>query len=98
MGKIYETFGKDARVMTRELLEAIDAVTLVDKHSKVALKPNLVLASTADQGAVTHPGVLAGCIEYFFEHGVKDVCVIESSWVGDRCTWFGAYSEEINST
>ena len=84
MGKIYETFGDNAHEMTMELLEAIDAASMVDKRTRVALKPNLVLASRAEDGAVTHPGVLSGCIEYFFAHGVKDVSVIESSWVGDK--------------
>ncbi|MDO4538705.1 MAG: DUF362 domain-containing protein, partial [Coriobacteriales bacterium] len=34
--------------------------------------------------AVTHPGVLSGCIEYFQAHGVRNISVIESSWVGDK--------------
>lgn len=28
-------------------------------------------------------GVLSGCVEYFREHGVSDVCIMESSWVGE---------------
>ena len=48
----------------------------------MALKPNLVVAGTPDDGAVTHPGVLSGAIAYFKDHGVKDISVIEGSWVG----------------
>lgn len=68
------------------LLEEMDASRLVPANGTVALKPNLVLAARAEDGAVTHPGVLAGCIEYLLEHGVDrgDLSVIESSWVGDR--------------
>ena len=48
----------------------------------VALKPNLVVAGTPEEGATTHAGVLSGCIEYFRSHGVADISVIEGSWVG----------------
>ena len=83
MSTIYQTYGTDAHAMCLELLEAMEAWRLVGKGAKVALKPNLVLSSRPEDGAVTHPGVLTGCIEHFRSHGVTDVCVIESSWVGD---------------
>lgn len=70
--------------MTMKLLEASDAIRLVPSGGSVALKPNLVVAGTPEDGAVTHPGVLSGCIEYFREHGAKDISVIEGSWVGDE--------------
>ena len=83
MAKIWQTYGTDAHAMTLELLEAMEAWRLVDAGARVALKPNLVLASRPEDGAVTHPGVLTGCIEHFRSHGVSDIEVIESSWVGD---------------
>ena len=84
MSKIYQIYGQDAHEMTVKLLEASDAIRLVPKGGSVALKPNLVIAGTPEDGAVTHPGVLSGCIEYFRAHGVKDISVIEGSWVGDE--------------
>lgn len=84
MGKIYQIYGEDAREMTLALLQAADAASLVPAGGNVALKPNLVVAGTAENGAVTHPGVLSGCIEYFRAHGVEDICVMEGSWVGDE--------------
>ncbi len=83
MSKIYQIYGQDAHEMTLELLRASDAFRLVPSGGSVALKPNLVIAGTPENGATTHPGVLSGCIEYFREHGVKDISVIEGSWVGD---------------
>jgi len=83
MGKIYQIYGQDAHDMTLKLLEASDAICLVPSGGSVALKPNLVIAGTPESGAVTHPGVLSGCIEYFRDHGVKDISIIEGSWVGD---------------
>ena len=83
MSKIYQIYGKDAHEMTVKLLEAANAIALVPEGGNVALKPNLVIAGTPESGATTHAGVLSGCIVYFREHGVKDICVMEGSWVGD---------------
>ena len=70
--------------MTVRLLEASQAISLVPSGGSVALKPNLVIAGAPENGATTHPGVLSGCIEYFQGHGVKEISVIEGSWVGDE--------------
>ncbi len=84
MSKIYQIYGQDAHDMTLRLLEASEAVRLVPDGGSVALKPNLVIAGTPESGATTHPGVLSGCIQYFRDHGVRDISVIEGSWVGDE--------------
>ena len=84
MNKIYNIYGTDAHEMTIKLLEASDAVNLVPKNANIALKPNLVVAGTPEDGSVTHAGILSGCIEYFHEHGMKNVSIIEGSWVGDN--------------
>ena len=86
MARIWQTFGNDAHVMCMALLDEMNAFRLVPADGVVALKPNLVLAARPEDGAVTHPGVLSGCIEYLLEHGVArdSISVIESSWVGDR--------------
>ena len=86
MSRIYQVFGDDAHDMCMALLEASKAWRLMPEGGTIALKPNLVLADTADRGAVTHPGIVAACIEYFRAHGASDICVIESSWVGERST------------
>ena len=83
MSKIYQIYGQEAQEMTLRLLEAAEAFRLVPAGGSVALKPNLVIAATPESGATTHAGVLSGCIEYFREHGVSDISVIEGSWVGD---------------
>lgn len=82
MSKIYNIYGTDTHAMTMKLLQASSAISLVPPGGSIALKPNLVLAGTPDNGAVTHPGVLSGCIEYFREHGANDLSIIESSWAG----------------
>lgn len=40
------------------------------------------MSGTPDNGATTHAGVLSGCIEYFLDNGVRDISIIEGSWVG----------------
>ncbi len=83
MGKIYEIFGAGAHEMTKALLERARIADAVPPGADIALKPNLVVAASPESGATTHPGILSGCIEYFFEHGLRDVSIIEGSWVGD---------------
>lgn len=82
MAKIYQIYGRDAHDMTLRLLEASQSIELVPPGGSVALKPNLVVAGTPEMGATTHAGVLSGAIAYFRDHGVKDISVIEGSWVG----------------
>ncbi len=84
MSKIYQIYGGDAHALTLSLLDAANAIERVPAGGSVALKPNLVIAGTPESGATTHPGVLSGAIEYFRDHGVKDISVIEGSWVGDE--------------
>ena len=81
---IYEIFGTDAHAMTKSLMEAARVSEMIPTGASAALKPNLVLADSPDNGATTHAGVLSGCIEYLREHGVRDICIIESSWVGAK--------------
>lgn len=79
---IYEIYGEDAHEMTYALLTAANAADRIPDGAGVALKPNLVLAASADNGAITHPGVLSGCIAYLKDHGIHDISIMESSWVG----------------
>ena len=84
MSKIYEVFGFDPHGMTYSLMERARVAEQIPAGADVALKPNLVIASSPDGGATTHGGVLSGAIEYLRDHGVREICVIEGSWVGDR--------------
>ena len=66
MSRIFNIFGTNAHDMAKKLLESSEAFKLVSADQNVALKPNLVVAGTPENGATTHAGVLSGCIEYFF--------------------------------
>lgn len=82
MGRLYIARGSDAKHMTRLLLEATKPEEGHEKSAVVALKPNLVVAKSWKSGATTNPAVCEAVIEYFFERGYKNLCIIESSWVG----------------
>jgi uncharacterized protein (DUF362 family) len=84
MSKIYEVFGGDAYSMTRKLMETAEVIQKIPSGADVALKPNLVVAKPSESGATTHAGVLAGVISYLQDHGVRNISVIEGSWVGDN--------------
>ncbi len=78
------TYGSDATSMTRALLQSIDIEGLLpDKHASIALKPNLVVAVTADSGATTHPEIVVSIIEFLQEKGYHNISIVESAWVGD---------------
>ena len=79
---IYQIYGADAHSMTKALMEAAGVAQQIPAGAGVALKPNLVLDGTPETGATTHSGVLSGCIEYLQDHGIRDLSIIEGSWVG----------------
>lgn len=76
--------GRSLEEMTRELLETVRLADRFPKHARIALKPNLVVASPASQGATTHPEIVEGVIQYLQGHGFSSITIVEGSWVGDR--------------
>ncbi|MFU0831644.1 MAG: DUF362 domain-containing protein [Oscillospiraceae bacterium] len=77
--------GTDYKAMTMQLLEHVRLTEMIgDKNARVALKPNLVTATDAASGAVTHPEIVDGVLTYLESNGLRNLSVIESSWVGAR--------------
>lgn len=83
-GKIYIAYGKDAKEMTLSLLERANIKDRIPKGARIALKPNLVVAKPAAEGATTHTGILEALIEYLYQHGHRQIAIMESAWVGER--------------
>ncbi len=69
--------------MTIELLEAVELAKRIRKNSWICLKPNLVVAQPAEEGATTHPEIVEGTIKYLQTHGFNSITIAEGSWVGD---------------
>ena len=83
--KIYMIYGRDPSSMTRSLLEAEDAASLIgDESSRIVIKPNFVIAGDPDDGATTHTGITVAVIEYLQDNGFENITVAEGSWVGSR--------------
>jgi uncharacterized protein (DUF362 family) len=71
--------------MAYRLAEAADLASLIgDKKKRVGLKPNLVVARPAEDGATTHPTIAAGLIGYLQKNGFSNLVILEGSWVGDN--------------
>jgi len=83
MDKIYIIKGDDIIKMTLDLLNNMNPPLGDDMDLKIGIKPNLVCASTADEGATTHPQIVEGIIIYLISRGYKNIIMLEGSWIGD---------------
>lgn len=81
-------YGTDGFAMVQILLREMEALSHLpkDKRALIAIKPNLVVAHTADTGATTHPEIVEGIVCFLQENGYDNLCILESSWVGDSTT------------
>ncbi len=82
-GTIYAVYGTDPAAMAKQLMDAAGLASAIPAGAQISLKPNLVVGRPASGGATTHPEILAGIIEFLFDHGHKKVEIIEGSWLGD---------------
>lgn len=81
---IYMIQGKDYKQMAIRILQAADvAADIGDKKKRIGIKPNILAAQKASQGAVTHPELVDGVLSYLKEAGFLNLVVLEGSWVGD---------------
>ena len=80
---IHVIYGTEYRKMTRELLTNIELAKELKPDMHIGLKPNLVVAKKASEGATTTPAVIEGIIEYLQSHGIRKISIMEGSWVGD---------------
>ena len=76
-------YGDEITKNTYDTLAQSDIGLYLNSGMAVALKPNLVVPCPASDGATTHPEVVEGIILFLRDFGVRDIKIIESSWVGD---------------
>ena len=77
------TYGNEMVKNTYDTLAASNIGTYLKSDFSVSLKPNLVVPGPASNGAVTHPEVVKGIITFLKDFGIRQIKIIESSWVGD---------------
>ena len=78
--------------MTHTLLRETAVGNRLRAGMSVVIKPNLVVAKPASEGATTHPEVIEGIILFLKDCGIKNPVIAEGSWLGettdrafDRC-------------
>ncbi|WP_378951573.1 DUF362 domain-containing protein [Pelosinus sp. sgz500959] len=82
--EIHVIYGSDSRKMTYEILEKIELIKELNVDMQIGIKPNLVVAKPAKEGATTSPSIVEGVIQYLQNHGCKNISIMEGSWVGDN--------------
>lgn len=82
--ELHVIYGSQPLAMIKEILAGINLASELDKEMKIALKPNLVLARPAQEGATTSPLIVEGIIQYLREHNLNNITIMEGSWVGDK--------------
>ena len=92
MSNITIIYGTDATEMTYTLLRETAVSNRLKAGMNVVIKPNLVVAKPASEGATTHPEVVEGIILFLKDCGIKNPIIAEGSWLGettdrsfDRC-------------
>ena len=81
---LHVIYGRTAREMVQQLLGQLKPEVGLPLHSRIGIKPNLVVAKDAASGATTSPALVAGIIEYFQARGYKRISILESSWIGEK--------------
>jgi uncharacterized protein (DUF362 family) len=77
-------YGSDPRKMIYEMLEKMQLIKELNIDMHIGIKPNLVVARPAKEGATTSPAIVEGVIQYLQKHGCKKISIMEGSWVGDN--------------
>ncbi|MCX7781514.1 MAG: DUF362 domain-containing protein [Negativicutes bacterium] len=81
--EIHVIYGNNYRQMTGEILEKAGLANELCPDMRIGLKPNLVVAKRASEGATTSPVIVEGVIDFLRSHGIQDISIMEGSWVGD---------------
>lgn len=80
----YMIKGEDYKQMAIKVLKAAKvAEDIADRSRRIGIKPNILAAKKASEGAVTHPELVDGVLSYLKEEGFSNLVVLEGSWVGD---------------
>ena len=80
----YMIQGEDYRQMAIQVLHAAGvAADIADKSKRIGIKPNILGAKKASEGAVTHPELVDGVLTYLKKEGFHNLVVLEGAWIGD---------------
>ena len=83
MNDITIIYGTNAAEMTYTLLKDAAIEKRLRPGMNIVVKPNLVVAKPAAEGATTHPDIVEGIVLFLKEHGVTNITIAEDSWLGE---------------
>ena len=83
MDNITIIYGTNVAEMTYALLRETVAGKRLKVGMNVVIKPNLVVAKPASEGATTHPEVVEGIVLFLKDHGINNPVIAEGSWLGE---------------
>ena len=86
MSTISIIYGTNVTEMTCTLLRESEVTKRLTGGMHVVIKPNLVVAKPAAEGAVTHPEIVEGIILFLKENGISSITIAEGSWLGETTT------------
>jgi len=86
MSNISIIYGTNVMDMTCTLLRESDVAKRLTAGMNVVVKPNLVVAKPATEGAVTHPEIVEGIVVFLKENGICSITIAEGSWLGETTT------------
>jgi uncharacterized protein (DUF362 family) len=76
-------YGKDIEAMAVKLAQEADLAALIgDRNKLIGLKPNLLAAHPASEGATTHVEITAGLVSYLKKNGFNNLVILEGAWTG----------------
>jgi len=84
--KLFVIYGDHPLEMTESILDIVKLADKIPDGARVGLKPNLVVAKPASEGATTHPEIAEVLIQYLRAHGINDIKILEGGRVGDDVT------------
>ncbi|MDR2441090.1 MAG: DUF362 domain-containing protein [Planctomycetaceae bacterium] len=85
MTTINVIYGTAILERTYELLqETVTTMKHLRSDMKVVIKPNLVVAKPAREGATTHPEIVEGIIRFLRDFGITKPVIAEGSWLGEQ--------------
>jgi uncharacterized protein (DUF362 family) len=80
-------YGKNIEAMAVNLAEEADLAGLIgDRGKLIGLKPNLLAAHPASEGATTHVEIVTGLISYLKKSGFNNLVILEGAWTGGSTT------------
>ncbi|MDR1485098.1 MAG: DUF362 domain-containing protein [Planctomycetaceae bacterium] len=84
MSKIEIIYGVRLFEMVYELFRAAAVEEMLRNDMRVVVKPNLVVAKPACEGATTHVEIVEGIIRFLKDFGIVNLVIAEGSWLGEN--------------